>query len=111
MIEQNPITAREVTIGLFVGYKVICDTRTDPDPDSPDGTTLTHMSWMCSTAIEHCHTWPEDKLNRWLGFIQGVLIMKRLITTEAARNSSRILYHAAYHVQGIAIPKTLSPKD
>jgi len=40
--------------------------------------------------------WPEDKLNRWLGFVQGVLYAEGLITIENERNFLRPLFHQYY---------------
>ena len=58
-----------------------------------DPTSLEHVLWMC----EHCepqvrddaHGFNPAKYSRWLGFIQGCIIMHGLTTVEAERNRTR----------------------
>lgn len=61
----------------------------------PDGdpTSLEHLLWMC----EYCeplvrddgHGMSIDKYSRWLGFIQGCIIMHGLTTVQAERDRTR----------------------
>lgn len=108
---MHTLSTREVTIALLMGYKQTCKTTSDPNPDSPAGTSLKHMAWMCDQAFDNQLEWPMDKLSRWLGFIQGVLIMKGIIEAEHTRNITRPMFHAAYTNEGIAIPETLTPES
>ncbi len=63
---------------------------------------------MLEIGLVEIDTWPIDKLYRWLGFVQGVLTMKELITVDEEREFSRPLFHEAYRQSGIEIPKTIS---
>lgn len=66
------------------------------------------MKWMCRTAVENIGTWPEDKLSRWLGFIQGVLTLRSVIQVTEERDLSRALFRTAYKNAGIPIPDTIA---
>ena len=74
-------------------------------------TSLANLTWMCRTGIEQIDTFPLDKLSRWLGFIQGVLAMRGLVTVDGERDFSRPLFHAAYAAEGTLIPATRSMFD
>lgn len=58
-----------------------------------DPTSLEHLLWMC----EHCEPMVRDdgqgmavdKYSRWLGYVQGCMIMHGLTTVEEERNRTR----------------------
>lgn len=62
---------------------------------------------LCKEAIENYDSLPIDKLSRWLGYIQGVLIERGLTTVQEERDFSRPLFHRAYEQEGIEIPKSV----
>jgi hypothetical protein len=64
---------------------------------------------MARTALQEGGSWPEDKLSRWLGFVQGVMAAQGLITVAEEREASRPLFHWAYRVQGFETPATVEP--
>lgn len=49
---------------------------------------------LCRHAIAHVHEIPEDKANRWLGFVQGVLVCAGIMDIEAERDHTRPMFHA-----------------
>lgn len=51
--------------------------------------------------------WPVDKLNRWFGFIQGVLFTVGLIDILEERDRTRPLFHAAYKLEGTPLPESV----
>lgn len=63
--------------------------------DLPNGdpTSLEHLLWMC----EHCEPLVRDdgqgmsvdKYSRWLGFVQGCLIMRGMTTVQEERDRTR----------------------
>lgn len=67
-----------------------------------------HLIWMCKTADKNIKTWSIDKTSRWLGFIQCSAINNKKLnmTIESERDFSRPLFHEAYNIDGIMIPKT-----
>jgi hypothetical protein len=59
--------------------RVECET----DP----GTSFAHLRWMLSELMKE--TMPQGKSNRWLGFIQGMMIAKGLATVAEERDFTR----------------------
>lgn len=54
----------------------------EPDP----GTSTFHLRWM----LDQLHYMKDmDKANRWLGFIQGVLVMRGYTTVREERDFTR----------------------
>ena len=58
-----------------------------------DPTSLEHLLWMCGEGLKMVRAdgrgTTVDKYSRWLGYIQGVLICKKLTTVEAERDRVR----------------------
>lgn len=62
-------------------------------------TDLPHLVWLCREAIErydeyHLLDADNSKVNRWLGYVQGILVSRGVITVEEERNHSRPLLTA-----------------
>jgi hypothetical protein len=69
-----------------------------PMRDSDGGTRMQHLLWMCNT-VDHFidssigipnvpgNDW--EKMNRWFGFIQGVLWCEGFFTIDEMREHSR----------------------
>ena len=68
----------------------------------------TELAILSQKAIDEIDSYPIDKLNRWLGFIQGYLIFNKLTTVDNERDFSRPLFHEAYKTEGIIIPPKFS---
>ena len=75
-------------------------------PDEGD-TSMANLEWMCRTVLERLDSFPADKASRWLGFVQGVLAVRGLITVAEERDHSRPLFHAAYRAGGIEPPASM----
>lgn len=107
-------TVRGATETLFLRYSRIIAQALDsgvPIQPLPDKTGLDNLSWMCRTALAGIDTYPVDKLSRWLGFIQGVLAMRGLVTVDGERDASRGLFHSAYRADGTPVPPTRAMTD
>ena len=61
---------------------------------------------LCSYAISNIDTFPIDKLNRWLGYIQYHVISTGQTSINKERDYSRPIFHAAYVRDKIPIPKS-----
>lgn len=55
---------------------------------------------LCNEAIANGKDYPFDKMNRWLGFTQGVLATTGVIDVDAEREYTRPLLHQL-HVQPV----------
>jgi len=58
-------------------------------PDVPVEDYLEHTRWMVLRMIEHPDEFDAGKLNRWLGFVQGVLWMNGNRTIQRLRDETR----------------------
>lgn len=50
------------------------------------------LAKFINEAMDSCHHLPLMKLNRWLGYIQGVLIERGYTTVEEERDFTRPLF-------------------
>ena len=91
---------------MFERYATIIKDKSDIGIQGVPETYYSHLRGMCALALENIDTYPIDKLSRWLGYIQAVLVQRKLVTVESERNFSRPLFHAAYAAEAIEIPKT-----
>ena len=62
---------------------------------------------LCDEAIANGRDYPFDKMNRWLGFTQGVLATTGIIDVDAEREYTRPLLHQL-HLQPV---KSWPPKE
>jgi len=95
--KTNPV--KEATFDMFRRYNGIMQKKKYRGHDG-------RLTLMAIHAISHPE-YPVDKLNRWLGFIQGVLYAEGFIDLEEEREVSRKLYAKAYEAEGIEMPKSV----
>ena len=82
--------------GLFKRYLEISTTQR-LQMEMRVGSDLTQRTTaLCQYAATHLSTSDigEDKANRWLGFVQGVLIAGGVLTIEGERDFTRPIFHA-----------------
>ena len=76
---------------LYLGFVTLPDSvprRVDPASvwsDLPFEKIFGHLAWMCEHIIKNAKSEPE-KMQRWLGFVQGVLCSKGTFTIEQLRS-------------------------
>ena len=93
---------KKVNLILFKRYKKIADNY----KKYADDDIFIRMKGMIDIALKEDMF--EDKQSRWLGFIQGILVMYELICVEEERDFSRPLFHEAYEKMGLEKPKSIS---
>lgn len=103
----------KATRSLFQRYRDLIETSLieASGADAPPGTDLQHLHWMCVEAMDNIHQMPIDKASRWLGFVQGCMVMHGLISVEAERDFSRPLFHAAYKEEHILVPDSMGREN
>lgn len=106
----SPTPVQEATLKLFARYRQILEGR-DKTEEVPAGCGYKHLQWMVETALAFGHAWPEDKLSRWLGFVQGVMTMRGALAVDVERAVSRVLFHDAYSRSGLPIPESVAPLE
>jgi hypothetical protein len=100
------MTVRDATRIMFERYNTMLN-------DSPNFgkncMSRDHLIWMTDICLEHINDWPIDKLNRWLGFVQGIMTVQHIITVEDEREISRPIFHVAYESEGLRTPDIINP--
>lgn len=84
------------TLFLFHYYRVMIQNSSYSNWINSSTSGPEHLIKLCDEAIEKYDEFLEldkdnSKVNRWLGFIQGCLILNGLTTVEAERNFTRPL--------------------
>lgn len=52
-----------------------------------------HLVRLCSEMIDNGRKYPWDKMNRWIGFVQGVLATQGIIDVDIEREVTRPVLH------------------
>lgn len=72
---------------------------------------------MCQTVVNHTSPYDsgvsamtEDKVSRWLGYVQGIMTVYGWITVAQERETTRPLFHQAYADLGIEKPPSITAK-
>lgn len=81
---------QKILASLFARYEPLCASIRSTAPRC-DAMALQRL---CREAIDNGHTYPADKMHRWLGFIQGVLAVQGLIDVDTEREYTRPLFHS-----------------
>lgn len=63
-----------------------------PDYDEGARPQLAHCRWMIRRLTDEGRSWSTRKVNRWLGFVQGVLWANGIHGILELRDQSRDLY-------------------
>lgn len=101
------MTLSSANEALFSRYRAILLERGARPVISEGGCDENHLLWMCEQAQSHLTDWPLDKTSRWLGFIQGCLTVRGVLSVQEEREFSRPLFHAAYRAQGDCPPPSV----
>lgn len=96
-----------VMLTLFERYRTLVEKAESINDLCPPYCTKTSILRLIDEATINIDIYPFDKLNRWLGFIQGVMAVKAVIDVEAERDFSRPLFHLLYE----QAPDPFPPKE
>lgn len=98
---------RSATLVLFARYEALIRQEQRAAEASEDPRlSLDNLVWLCERAREPDLGLPLDKISRWLGFVQGCLAMRGLISVDEERDLSRPLFHDACRKAGERVPGT-----
>lgn len=103
VIKKDSLTIKDATIILAKRYKEMLEPVKGID-DNLNKNSNSNLYWMCTQIIED--ELPDDKISRWIGFIQGVMSVKGYIDVDIERDLSRPMFHSVYNNSNIAIPET-----
>jgi hypothetical protein len=59
-------------------------------------TSAAHLRWMCAELLGNIRVFPVDKMGRWVGFIQGVMVCHGALDVDTERDRTRPLFEDAY---------------
>ena len=108
--DQKRASVVVATFSMFCRYAELLDGIAD-ETQGDDRLSLANLRWICAEAQIHGEDLPIDKLSRWLGFVQGCLAMRGLISVDVERDVSRPLFYAAYEASGISVPSQHQKSD
>lgn len=86
----------ELLFHLFFDYKMLIIEHRDRLASFPYDASADSLLSLCNEAIQNAKDYPFDKMNRWLGFVQGVLAAAQIITVAEERNHTRPIFHELY---------------
>lgn len=82
-------------VSLFERYHTMILATGHDWPGTPDNPKVSadNVLTLCEEVIKNAKNYPYDKLNRWLGFVQGVLACNDIIYVDRERDYTRPLFH------------------
>lgn len=88
------MTIHDATIEAFKHYQALLKnkkivSKNMSDTNSKVNEMLPHALWMCEECLKKQKDYSLDKLSRWLGFVQAILIFNGLTTIDDERNRTR----------------------
>lgn len=86
----------EVLVAIFNRYLEMILNNWDHLFTEFDKCDPSHLRDLCLEVIHDGQSYPFDKLNRWLGFIQGVLCSKGITSVDEEREFTRPLLHSLH---------------
>jgi hypothetical protein len=93
-------TPRSVMSKLFNRYRDICEAAIKSKAEPLDEAELSALISKCAVAIELLRALPLDKLGRMLGFVQGALAARGLISTHEEEADTEKMFLNAYKKMG-----------
>ncbi len=73
---------------LKLSLSTVSDEGKHSPPNDKD-TTDEHLLEMCEKILASSATMSMGKMNRWIGYIQGVMVQRNMTTVEAERTRYR----------------------
>lgn len=83
----------------------LCKRLEDKNSHLKDLEQKERISRMLNVLLDN-HHWPDLKIGKWLGYIEGILIANNVASVDEERDFTREFYHEHYRDNGIEIPKT-----
>lgn len=78
---------------LATRYKSIIINNPNKLKELPERCSSVNLIALCDEIVSNGNSYPSDKLNRWIGFIQGVLSTVGIICVDKERNLTRPVLH------------------
>ena len=109
------MTITQASRQIFQNYLVILERVFLEEKKSHTLERILQLQSMCQTVINHTSPYDngenkmtEDKISRWLGYVQGIMTVYGWITVEEERENTRPLFHQAYEDLGLLKPASIT---
>lgn len=99
------MTIRPFLPALINPLLFLVQTQTEASPPPPL-TGLDNLEFLLTRILED-ESLPEDKIHRWIGFVQGVLAARGIIDVNFERDRTRPIFHDYYRSIGREPPATV----
>ena len=86
-----PTNTQMASFHLAERYKILLEEAIKNYPTKPNELSQSHLIWMCQEIMLNYEEWPDDKSNRWIGYIQGVLTALQVVSVDEHRDITRII--------------------
>lgn len=97
LFTEDAVDGYEVIAQLFQRYADMVSANTDKLDALPLRCQSKPLLALCNEAINNGTLYPFDKMNRWLGFVQGVLAVVGIIDVDQERDVTRPLLHKLHN--------------
>jgi len=111
------MTITQASRQIFQNYLLILDRVFLEEKKTHTLERILQLKSMCQTVINHTSQYDngknkmtEDKISRWLGYVQGIMTVYGWITVEEERETTRPLFHQAYEDLGLDKPESITAK-
>lgn len=96
--QMNTVTNEEYEVmkQLFTRYHSLVITMWLEGDYKHTKCSVHSLMTLCNEVINNGQKYPFDKLNRWLGFLQGVLASRGIIEVDIEREITRPLFHSLH---------------
>ena len=84
MTQQQIIDVCEKYNNFLINFGIAEAIRENDKPES-----LRHIKWMVEEIPKLLDVGKIEKANRWLGFVQGVFWVKKLLSIDELKNDNR----------------------
>ncbi len=85
-------SAQVAATGLYDIINIEYSKGISPRQIETEPTAIAHLLWMLQQIIGG-HLSSETKENRWLGYVQGILVSRELISVHAERDRTREIFN------------------
>lgn len=89
----TPVEHYALLVPLFERYRDLAEKHSPALANLAPRCQGPALTALCTEAIDKGPTYPFDKMNRWLGFVQGVLAAKGIIDVDTERSFTRPVLH------------------
>ena len=109
------MTITQATRQIFLHYSLILDKVFLEEKNTHTLERILQLKAMCQTVISNTSQYDkgynkmtEDKISRWLGYVQGIMTIYGWITIAEERETTRSLFHQAYEDAGLSKPASIT---